>query len=121
MYNPEVFEYPNYILNIQSVNATLKESIAMTKVKKTISQELSLDEERLNPLQLLDFLFVPESQLFILVYPSKICFFDRDAIIKQQDDRMKHMNFFLKGVKNLAKGHLAQYENNNFLLISTKV
>ena len=119
-------------MNIQNVNATLKESGVVVKAKKTLSSELKLAEDRMDHMQLLDFIYVPEAQLFILVYTSKICFFDKDSIFKQQEDRMRHMNLFINGVKTLVKGTLGKYkkpdsdhtdskESNNFLLVSSKV
>lgn len=91
------------------------------RTKKPLSQELALDDDRVTSLQLIDFLFIPELQFFVLVYPSKICFFDRDAILKLQETRMRHMNVFLKGIKTLTKGNIIKQENKNFLLLTTKV
>jgi len=121
LYNSDVYEYGNYILNIQNVNAILKETVGVIKAKKTIPKELNLDEVRLTYLPLLDFLFVPDTQMFVLVYQSKISFFDREAISKLQDEKMKHLNLFLNNIKTIVKATLAKIENNNFLLVSTKV
>jgi len=103
------------------VNSILKETIGVIKTKKTLPREINLDESRLSNLSPLDFLFVPDFQMFIMIYQSKISFFDRDAVSKLQDDKIKHLNLFFNGIKTIVKATLSKYENTNFLLVSTKV
>ncbi len=121
LFNPDVYEYGNYILNIQQVNTILQESGGIVKNKRTLNHELSLNEYREYNLTLLDYVFFADSQIFFMIFESKICIFDRESVSRQQDEKIKHMNLFLAGVKNLAKATIARHDSMSFLLVSTKV
>jgi len=121
LFNPDVYEYGNYILNIQQVNNILQESGGTIKNKRTLNHELSLNEYREYNLTLLDYIFFADSQIFFMIFESKICIFDRESVSRQQEEKIKHMNLFLAGVNNLAKATIARHESMSFLLVSTKV
>lgn len=119
--NSDYFEYDKYIFCSDEVGKSLKDLNLISKLKVVLHLDVSYDLERKDRKMVLDFVITAEKNLLIMIFATKIAILSLEELANYTEGEIRHMNVYIKNIKDYKRGKLLNSIKKEFLIIETRV